>query len=80
MLPLAITVAVARDVLAEAGFSPDLVALTVDAPGDRSAADLALRPEVRLIDFTGSTAFGTWLESHATQAVVFAEKRASTAS
>ncbi len=74
VLPLAITVAVARDVLAEAGFSPDLVALTVDAPGDRSAADLALRPEVRLIDFTGSTAFGTWLESHATQAVVFAEK------
>jgi acyl-CoA reductase-like NAD-dependent aldehyde dehydrogenase len=44
VLPLAITVAVARDVLAEAGFSPDLVALTVDAPGDRSAADLALRP------------------------------------
>ena len=74
VLPLAITVAVAREVLAEAGFSPDLVALTVDAPGDRSAADLALRPEVRLIDFTGSTAFGTWLESHATQAVVFAEK------
>ena len=74
VLPLAITVAVAREVLAEAGFSPDLVALTVDAPGDRSAAELALRPEVRLIDFTGSTAFGTWLEAHATQAVVFAEK------
>ena len=74
VLPLAITVAVAREVLAEAGFSPDLVALTVDAPGDRAAADLALRPEVRLIDFTGSSAFGTWLEAHATQAVVFAEK------
>ena len=74
VLPLAITVAVARDVLAEAGFSPDLVALTVDAPGDRAAADLALRPEVRLIDFTGSSAFGTWLETRATQAVVFAEK------
>ena len=64
----------AREVLAEAGLPPDVVALTVDAPGDRSAADLALRPEVRLIDFTGSSAFGTWLEAHATQAVVFAEK------
>jgi phenylacetic acid degradation protein paaN len=74
VLPLAITVAVAREVLEEAGFSPDIVALTVDAPGDRSAAELALRPEIRLIDFTGSSAFGTWLESHATQAVVFAEK------
>jgi phenylacetic acid degradation protein paaN len=74
VLPLAITVAVAREVLAEAGFSPDLVALTVDAPGDRAAADLALRPEVRLVDFTGSSEFGIWLETHATQAVVFAEK------
>ena len=74
VLPLAITVAVAREVLAEAGFSPDVVALIVDAPGERTAAVLALRPEVRLIDFTGSSAFGTWLEAHATQAVVFAEK------
>ncbi len=74
VLPLAITVSVARDVLAEAGLSPDVVALTVDAPGDRSAADLARRPEIRLIDFTGSSAFGTWLDAHATQAVVFAEK------
>jgi phenylacetic acid degradation protein paaN len=74
VLPLAITVATAREVLAEAGLPPDVVALTVDAPGDRSAADLALRPDVRLVDFTGSSAFGTWLEGHATQAVVFAEK------
>lgn len=74
VLPLAITVAVAREVLGESGFSPDLVALTVDPPGDRSAGDLARRPEVKLVDFTGSSAFGTWLETHATQAIVFAEK------
>ncbi len=74
VLPLAITVAVARDVLVEAGFAPDVIALTVDAPGDRAAAGLALRPEIRLIDFTGSSEFGTWLETHATQALVFAEK------
>jgi phenylacetic acid degradation protein paaN len=29
---------------------------------------------VKLIDFTGSNAFGEWLEQHATQAVVFTEK------
>jgi phenylacetic acid degradation protein paaN len=74
VLPFAITVAVAREVLAEAGFPPDLVALSVDPRDGRSAAALAVRPEVRLIDFTGSSAFGTWLETHATQAVVFAEK------
>ncbi len=74
VLPLAITVQVAREVLAEAGFDPDLVTLAAEAEGDRLAADLAVRPEVRLIDFTGSNAFGEWLEQHATQAVVFTEK------
>ncbi len=74
VLPLAITVGVAREVLAEAGLPPDVVALTVDPPGGRSAAELAVRPEIRLVDFTGSSEFGTWLETHATQAVVFAEK------
>jgi phenylacetic acid degradation protein paaN len=35
---------------------------------------LALRPEVRLIDFTGGNAFGDWLEKNASQATVFTEK------
>ncbi len=74
ILPLAITVAVAREVLAEAGFSPDLVSLAVGRPGERVAAELALRPEVKLIDYTGSTEFGDWLEREASQAVVFTEK------
>jgi phenylacetic acid degradation protein paaN len=38
------------------------------------ASTLALRPEVRLIDFTGSTSNGTWLERNAHQAQVFTEK------
>jgi phenylacetic acid degradation protein paaN len=74
ILPLAITVAIGREVLAEAGFDPDLIALAVGAPGSRIAAELALRPEVRLIDYTGSSEFGDWLEREATQAVVFTEK------
>jgi len=74
VLPLAITVAVAREVLAETDFSPDLVTLAAEAPGEGLAKTLALRPEVRLIDYTGSTEFGTWLEQHAHQAVVFSEK------
>jgi phenylacetic acid degradation protein paaN len=35
---------------------------------------LAVRPEVRLVDFTGGNAFGDWLEENARQAVVFTEK------
>ncbi|ADB50622.1 phenylacetic acid degradation protein PaaN [Conexibacter woesei] len=74
ILPLAITVAVAREVLAEAGFSPDLVALAAGRADERLAAELALRPEVRIVDYTGSTGFGEWLEREARQAAVFTEK------
>src|SRR5262245_9342941 len=58
VLPFAITVAVAREVLAEAGFSANLVTLAAEKPEERLASTLAIRPEVRIIDYTGSTAFG----------------------
>lgn len=74
VLPLAMTVAVARRVLAEAGFDPNLVALVAEAPREGLAKTLALRPEVRIIDFTGSNEFGDWLERNAAQAQVFTEK------
>ena len=74
VLPLAITVAIAREVLAEDGFSPDLVQLAPESPGEGLAKVLALRPEVRIVDYTGSTEFGTWLEQNAHQATVFTEK------
>ncbi|MFC7495322.1 MULTISPECIES: phenylacetic acid degradation protein PaaN [unclassified Nocardioides] len=74
VLPLAMTVQVCQQVLADAGFDPHLVTLAVEERDDRLAATLARRAEVRLIDFTGGTAFGEWLETHAEQAVVFTEK------
>ncbi|MFF7143631.1 phenylacetic acid degradation protein PaaN [Streptomyces nodosus] len=74
VLPLALTVQVARQVLAEAGFDPNLVALAAERPNERIAASLAVRPEIRIIDYTGSTAFGDWLETNARQAQVYTEK------
>ena len=74
VLPLAISVAVLRDTLAEAGYDPDLVALAVEKPGEGLAKTLAVRPEIRIIDYTGSTEFGLWLERNAPQAVVYTEK------
>ncbi|MEU9333262.1 phenylacetic acid degradation protein PaaN [Streptomyces sp. NPDC048290] len=74
VLPLALTVAVAREVLTEAGFDPNLVALAAERPGEGIAKTLAVRPEIRIIDYTGSTAFGDWLETHARQAQVYTEK------
>jgi phenylacetic acid degradation protein paaN len=74
VLPLALTVAIAREVLAEAGFAADLVALAAERPGEGLAKTLATRPEIRIIDYTGSTSFGDWLETHAHQAQVYTEK------
>ena len=75
ILPLAITVRVARDVLREAGFDPNVVTLLATEPNDGELVqNLAKRPEIKLIDFTGSTQNGTWLERNAHQAQVFTEK------
>lgn len=74
VLPLALTVRIARDVLAEAGFDPNLVCLAAERPGEGIAKTLAVRPEIRIIDYTGSSAFGEWLEANARQAQVFTEK------
>lgn len=74
VLPLAITVQVAQQVLAEAGLPPELVTLAAEDDGEGLASQLATRPEVRIVDFTGSTAYGEWLERHATQAQVYTEK------
>ncbi|MFJ4094407.1 phenylacetic acid degradation protein PaaN [Kitasatospora sp. NPDC089913] len=74
VLPLALTVRTAREVLAEAGFDPNLVCLAAEHEGGTVARTLAVRPEIRLIDYTGSTAFGDWLEEHAKQAEVYTEK------
>jgi len=74
VLPLAITVQVAREVLAEAGQDPNVVTLAVEEPGEGIAATLATDPRVKVIDFTGSSEFGNWLEHNARQAVVYTEK------
>lgn len=74
ILPLAITVQVAREVLKEGGFNPDVVQLAAHGADDDTARQLAMNPAVRLIDFTGSSENGNWLESHARHAQVYTEK------
>lgn len=74
VLPFAITVQVAQEVLEEAGFDPWLVALAMDSRDAPITQELAQRPEIRLIDYTGGSAFGSWLEEHCRQALVYTEK------
>jgi phenylacetic acid degradation protein paaN len=74
ILPLAITVEIAREVLKEAGFDPNVVTLVAHEADDGVAQASAKRPEVNLIDFTGSSQNGEWLEREARQALVYTEK------
>jgi len=74
ILPLALLVRTARGVLADAGFDPNVTQLLVDTPQALVGKDLVTRPEVAIVDYTGGSAFGTWLEQNATQAEVYTEK------
>jgi phenylacetic acid degradation protein paaN len=74
ILPLALTVRIARETLKEFGYDPNLVTLAADDAAAPIAQTLATRPEIALIDYTGSPVFGEWLEKNARQATLFAEK------
>jgi phenylacetic acid degradation protein paaN len=74
ILPLAIFVETARDVMTEAGFDPNTVLLAVDSPGAPIAKELVMDPAVGIVDYTGGSSFGEWLEQNVTHALVFTEK------
>ena len=74
ILPLAITVEICQEVLTEAGFDANLITLVADTTESPATAELVERPEVQIIDYTGGTEFGNWVEEHAGGAVVYTEK------
>lgn len=74
ILPLAITVEIAREVLSENEFDPNLIMLATDTIERPIAKELVTRPEVKIIDYTGGSAFGEWIEQNARHAAVFTEK------
>lgn len=74
VLPLAITVAICRMTLKEFGFDPNLVSLLVDDETRSVARIAALKPEIRLIDYTGGRGLGDWLEENVHQAVLFSQE------
>lgn len=76
ILPLAITVEIARGVLKENGFDPNVITLAADTKAKPLTKKLVTYPLVKIVDYTGSSAFGNWIEKHATfgGAVVFTEK------
>jgi phenylacetic acid degradation protein paaN len=73
ILPMALAVRTCRQVLAEAGFPPDLVTLCVDAADDPVGKRLVKHPHTAIVDFTGSARFGAWVEANASPALCFSE-------
>lgn len=75
VLPLALTVNVARTVMREGDFDPDIITLVPNSlDGESISKDLVTHPGVRIVDYTGGTEFGDWLERNCPQAQVFTEK------
>ena len=74
ILPLAITVEICQAVLREAGFDPNLVTLVADSKDAPKTKQLVEHPKVNIIDYTGGTGFGNWVEANAGNAVVYTEK------
>ena len=76
ILPMALAVRTCREVIANAGFAPDLVTLcldTVDAPVGKV---LVKHPQTAIVDFTGSARFGSWVEANAHPALCYSRHRA----
>jgi len=63
ILPIAIVVAEIQNVLVENNLDPNVCQLAVDTYDKMITKELAEHPSVKLIDFTGNSAFGSYLEA-----------------
>jgi phenylacetic acid degradation protein paaN len=63
ILPIAIVVAEIQKVLAENNYDPNVCQLAVDTYDKMITKELAEHKDVKLIDFTGNSAFGSYLEA-----------------
>lgn len=63
ILPIAIWVAVIQQALKENGHDPNILQLAADTTLLPNTIELAVHPEVKLIDYTGNSSFGDWVES-----------------
>ncbi|MGU3576005.1 phenylacetic acid degradation protein PaaN [Brucellaceae bacterium C25G] len=74
VLPLALAVKTLREVFIEAGLPANAILLAVDTSEKPIADKLATHGDIKLIDYTGSNAFGGWLRDNAVQAKLFTEE------
>jgi phenylacetic acid degradation protein paaN len=73
ILPIAIVVAELKKVLKDSGLDENIIQLGVDSFENTITKELAEHPTVKLIDYTGNSAFGDYLEALPNK-TVFTEK------
>jgi len=73
VLPIAIVVSEIQKALHHYGYDPNTIQLAVDSSEKLITKELAEHPEVKLIDYTGSSLFGSYIESLPNK-TVFTEK------
>lgn len=73
VLPMAMVIRVFRGVLQEAGFDPNLVTLALDSREAPIGKEIVKHPGAAIVDFTGSVAFGKWVQDNAHPALVYTE-------
>lgn len=73
ILPVAIVVAEIQKVFAANNFDPNICQLAADTFDNTITRELAEHPQVKLIDYTGNSVFGSYLESLPGK-IVFTEK------
>jgi phenylacetic acid degradation protein paaN len=74
ILPLAMTVKIARSVLSEAGFDPNTVLLAPDTVQAPITKELVQDERVKIVDFTGSPQFGKWLRENLRDKQLYTEE------
>lgn len=73
ILPVALMVSRCREILAEAGFDPNLVTMVADTREAPATMELLEHPDTAIIDFTGSPQFGNWIEQNCSNKLVYTE-------
>jgi phenylacetic acid degradation protein paaN len=73
ILPAAISVKIAREVIAEAGFDPNIVLLAADTAEKPITKELAGAEEIQIIDYTGGNDFADWLYENCHNKELFIE-------
>lgn len=63
VLPIAIAISAIQQALQDNGYDPNICQLAADSSDHLITKELCEHPDVRLIDYTGGSAFGNYIES-----------------